>query len=51
MHNLSKNGQWFLIKLNIWSRCQMIFNQTEHLAKMANDLYIKWPMVFNQVEH
>jgi len=29
----------------------MIFNQTEHLAKMANDLYIKWPMVFNQVEH
>jgi hypothetical protein len=29
----------------------MVLNQVEHLVKMANDPYSKWPMVFSQVEH
>jgi hypothetical protein len=29
----------------------MVFNQIEHLIKMANDFLSKWQMVFSQVEH
>jgi hypothetical protein len=38
LYNLSQNGQWFLVKLNIQLRWLMIFSQIEHLIKMVNDL-------------